>query len=221
MVGHISCFPILYPKGILHLLPAVGLLGGVGEDIPIGQLPIVSVDTETTGTEPATARVVEYAIKGPDVDTGRLVNPGVEIPAEATAVHGISTEQVRSADYFAIEPLPRVIPLAYNAQFDRAVIEAECERNWVPFPFSSCDWIDPLVWAREIYPKKQSRALGEMCKEFGIQQVEAHRAGHDAAVALEVWNHLSAHEAVPKTYKALIMKQRYLIKKQSSERRWR
>ena len=61
---------------------------------------MLSFDLETTSANPRTARIVTSAlvrIDGRDVTaTETLADPGVEIPAEAAQVHGISTEQARA-----------------------------------------------------------------------------------------------------------------------------
>src|SRR5690606_34711454 len=75
-----------------------------------GVLPVF--DVETTGSDPREARIVSAALLlclpdgrvqpgGVDV----IVNPGVPIPDEATAVHGITTERARAE---GIEPAEAV-----------------------------------------------------------------------------------------------------------------
>ena len=66
---------------------------------------LLGLDLETTGTDPTTALPIAFALVwfgGGEVLKRRygLIDPGVEIPAEATAVHGISTEtaQVQGLD---------------------------------------------------------------------------------------------------------------------------
>ncbi len=58
--------------------------------------PICAFDLETTGRDPSTARIVSACvavIDGSSVETRTwLLDPGVDIPAGASAVHGISTE---------------------------------------------------------------------------------------------------------------------------------
>jgi len=59
---------------------------------------LVGFDLETTGTDPRQARIVTAAVtevKGGEPVRHRawLANPGVPIPAETTAIHGVSTEQ--------------------------------------------------------------------------------------------------------------------------------
>lgn len=59
---------------------------------------LVGFDLETTGTDPREARIVTAAVI--EVRDGQvlghrewLADPGVEIPADAVAVHGISNER--------------------------------------------------------------------------------------------------------------------------------
>ena len=67
--------------------------------------PIVFFDIEATGFDPNHDRIVEICLikVWPDgreeVFTSR-VNPGVPIPPESTAIHGISNEDVKDAPYF-------------------------------------------------------------------------------------------------------------------------
>jgi len=61
---------------------------------------MAAFDLETTGTDPETARIVTATIvhiKGAQTETQSwLVNPGIEIPAEAAAIHGVTTERARA-----------------------------------------------------------------------------------------------------------------------------
>src|SRR5690606_40867454 len=87
--------------------------------------PLASFDTETTGTNPNEARIVTAAcwLITPGHDKKHrewLVNPGVEIPAEATQVHGITTEQARKQGQ----------PAAAVAEIASAVLYAY--RNQIP-----------------------------------------------------------------------------------------
>jgi hypothetical protein len=61
--------------------------------------PFVSFDSETTGVDPLKDRIVTASVirvDGASVKTREwLVDPGIEIPAGATAIHRISTEHAR------------------------------------------------------------------------------------------------------------------------------
>lgn len=63
--------------------------------------PLAGFDLETTGTEPLEARIVTAAVvevRGGEVIRQRtwLADPGIRIPAQASAVHGISSERAAS-----------------------------------------------------------------------------------------------------------------------------
>lgn len=107
--------------------------------------PLVALDLETTGRDPCRDRMVSAAVvtisRGmPRETTTWLADPGVDIPAEATEIHGITSERARRegrpADEVVIEVsalLAEVwvagIPLcAFNAAFDLTVLDAELQR---------------------------------------------------------------------------------------------
>ncbi|MDE5695583.1 MAG: 3'-5' exonuclease, partial [Alistipes sp.] len=68
--------------------------------------PIVFFDLETTGVDTSKDRIVEISMikvmpDGEEITRTRRINPGMPIPAEATAVHGITDEDVADAPKFA------------------------------------------------------------------------------------------------------------------------
>jgi DNA polymerase-3 subunit epsilon len=110
---------------------------------------IAVFDTETTDPDPREARIVSCFIGIMDTATGELeerwtwlVNPGVEIPAEASAIHGISTEKARDygmpAQQAAFEISQRLdiiqkrslAIVAMNAVYDFTVLDRELLRYW-------------------------------------------------------------------------------------------
>ena len=87
------------------------------------------LDTETTGLDDW-AEVIQVAVVTPDGSTAldTLVRPRRYIPADATAIHGITNEMVAVAPPFE-EIYPRLSSvidhrtiIAYNAAFDRRVL---------------------------------------------------------------------------------------------------
>lgn len=237
----LGCFPTgrHYP-GIAHLLrvAALGLAEGfAGEDL-VADLPLVAIDTETTGRDPALDRVVEVACVRYErgeitLRKSWLVNPGRPIPKEAFDVHGISDEAVQDAPAFAailpelLEAMAGAIPLAYNAEFDRKMLTSELGR--LPAPASpppafqkQVEWIDPLVWARELQKTEKSRALGEVAARLGIELTNAHRATDDSEAALNVFIRFQEDSRLPKNYGAFLNEQRRLARAFEQERvRWR
>jgi DNA polymerase-3 subunit epsilon len=237
-----GCFPTgrHYP-GIAHLLlvRATGMAEEFGPEVHWQEIPIAFIDVETTGREPQTDRVVELAVVrgvAGEIQDRRswLVNPGCPIPAETTAVHGIKDEDVADKPTFAavlpeiVEALTGALPGAYNAEFDRGFLLAEVERlgeRIGPTPPAlrpETRWLDPLVFARELFPGKQSRALGPVCQKLGIELTEAHRATADAEAALRVLYALGKDPRIPVAYGALVREQSRLAKAQDEARRfWR
>lgn len=163
-------------------------------------------DTETTGVDPQSARIVA-AVVGV-VEGGRsgvthtwLADPGVEIPAQATAVHGITTEQAREygepAGLVAAQISEEICKqlregaalVAYNACFDLTVLDRECRRHELLSPEALLGHplrpvIDPLVLDRyEDRYRRGKRTLGDVCLHYRVPLARAHDVGADGAAA--------------------------------------
>lgn len=237
-----GCFPTgrHYP-GIAHLLRivAAGLADEWSGDLKLTDVPLISIDTETTGRDPLVDRIIEIACVV--WQSGRVIarhtwlcNPGRPIPKEAFEVHGIGDDDVRDKPGFA-EIVPELldilkvgIPVAYNAEFDRDFLLSELGRvdhgrdGLPPAARKGIEWIDPLVWARMLHKDEKSRALGEVCERLGIRIEKAHRAIHDAEAALQVFAAFCGDPRVPASYAGLIQEQRRLARLFDEERvRWR
>ena len=236
-----GCFPTgrHYP-GIAHLLRAVavGVAEELGAERPIAELPLVAIDTETTGRDAALDRVVEIACvrfqNGAVVERKSwLVNPGIPIPKEAFDVHGIGDDDVRDKPSFTgvaaevLAALAGAVPLAYNAEFDRAFVLAELERagasdKTAPACRRGVDWVDPLIWARELHKFEKGKTLGEVAARLGVEISQAHRASDDAEAAVRVFHAFARDPRVPASYAALVQEQRRLARVQEEERaKWR
>ncbi len=229
-----GCFPTgRHYAGIAHLLRAVtrGLVEELAADGPWAEMPIVLLDVETTGKDPSADRVIEVGIavaRGGAIVHRRnwLVNPGRPIPKESTEVHKITDDDVKDAPPFeavAAEvhaSLAGCIPAAYNAAFDKAFIASELARAGLTLR-RDIEWLDPLVWARELQQGERSRALSEVAARLGIAHENAHRASDDAEAALKVLLALARDVRVPRVYGALVQEQRRLALAQADERRLR
>ncbi len=235
-----GCFPTgRYYPGIAHLIRvrAVGVASELEASASWRALPVAFLDTETTGRDAQTDRVIEIGIAVGFGDTilerhSWLIDPGIPIPAESTEVHGIKDEDVKGKPSFAqvvpelLAALAGRIPAAYNAQFDRAFLLAEIARSGVSIPDlppafrRDVEWIDPLVFARELYADEQSRALGEMAARLGVTLERAHRATDDAEAAMLVLYALAKDARVPPVYGALVQEQRRLSRLQDEARKF-
>jgi DNA polymerase-3 subunit epsilon len=238
-----GCFPTgRHYAGIAHLLRAVvrGLVDGIAAEERWRDLRIALIDVETTGRDASVDRVVEVGIaiaRGGEIVERKnwLVNPGRPIPKEASDVHKITDADVAEAPPFAAiaaeisAVLRDCVPAAYNAAFDRAFLTNEIARaaialdNPPPAFRRDVEWLDPLVWAREIQQEEKSRALGDVAARLGITLENAHRASDDAEAALRVLLILGSDARVPQSYAALVQEQRRYALDQADERRmkWR
>lgn len=171
---------------------------------PWHELPVCVLDWETTGPDPSTCAPVELAAVrfegGEPVDRySALIDPGVPIPADATAIHGITDAMVarsgdaRQAWSGARSLLHGAIPCAYNAPFDRTILHrimADALDDAVPVRFlelqSAWPWLDPLVAVRDVdrFVRGTGRhKLTAACERRGIALEGAHRATADAEAA--------------------------------------
>ncbi len=187
--------------------------------------PLAVVDVETTGLDPAVDRVIEIAIihmcGGQVVERwSTLVNPEREVPEDAVRITGIQPEELVGAPTFgaiASEVRRRLdghVFCAYNLAFDRAFIRAELERaglTWV-----DTQYVDPLVFARELHRGQGAANLGAVAARLGIELTNAHRAAADAEVAGLVLYALAAQ--LPDRLQDLIMLQAQWAQQQENER---
>lgn len=148
----------------------------------------IVLDTETTGLDPAKNRIVEIgAIELMNhVPTGRhfhkYINPEMDIPAEATNVHGITNERVAKEPVFA-EIVAEFIEFAgdakfviHNAEFDMGFLNAEFGRlGFEKMPLTRA--IDTVRMARQKFPGAPA-SLDALCKRFEIDNT--HRTMHGA-----------------------------------------
>ncbi|MGQ4517226.1 exonuclease domain-containing protein [Streptomyces sp. DW26H14] len=175
--------------------------------------PLAGFDLETTGTEPLEARIVTAAVveaAGGEVVRGRtwLADPGVLIPAQASAVHGISSERaaaegrpVREVAAEVADALrdawARGVPVvAYNAPFDLTLLSAELRRHGLPPLGPLGPVIDPYTIDRAVDRyRKGKRTLEAVCGEYGVVLDGAHQAAADALAAVRVATAIAARHA--------------------------
>lgn len=152
-------------------------------------------DTETTGIKPDKDRVIEIAAFDPVLNRTfeKLVNPGIPIPAEATAIHNISNEMVADAPSFAQIGQEfaefcegDVVLIAHNNDgFDVHFLRNEFNRHSLTMP----EWkfFDTLKWARRYRPDLPRHTLQYLREMYGIPANNAHRALDDVVVLHRVY----------------------------------
>lgn len=172
--------------------------------------PMVGFDTETTGVDVGTDRVVTAAVvrrvgrTGGTTARSWLLDPGVEIPSGATAVHGITTEEARVHGRAPADALDEVAGelaaalgrgepvVAFNAAFDLSLLDAELRRHGLAtLPERTGRDVrvvlDPLVldrWVDRYRPGK--RRLGDVAAHYRVATAALHAADADVAATLDV-----------------------------------
>ncbi|MGC5341352.1 3'-5' exonuclease [Streptomyces sp. DT171] len=173
---------------------------------------LVGFDLETTGTEPLEARIVTAAVVEVADSAGEpvrqrtwLADPGIRIPAQASAIHGISSERAAAegrpvrevadevADTLAGYWRKGVPVVAYNAAFDLTLLTAELRRHGLPSLTDRLGGaeigpvVDPYTIDRAVDRyRKGKRTLEAACAEYGVVHGGAHDAGADALAAVRV-----------------------------------
>jgi DNA polymerase III subunit epsilon len=160
----------------------------------------IVLDTETTGLDPLRGdRLVEIGCVEifNRMPTGQIfhchINPEREMPAEAFAVHGLSTEFLRTKPLFLevvdeflgfIADAPLVI---HNASFDISFINAELDRIKRPL-IPRERLVDTLLLARRKHPGVSNR-LDDLCSRYAIDNSRRtkHGALLDAELLAEVY----------------------------------
>ena len=156
----------------------------------------IAFDTETTGLDPASGRIVEIgAVKfdrrGVIARYNVLINPEMPMPEEAGKVNGITDEMLKDkpliADVFPdfFDFIGTGVLVAHNAPFDINYVNAELKRAGKP-PLSN-KVVDTRIFTKEVFPGLSSYALQDLAVQFGITALEAHRAEDDARVCMELF----------------------------------
>jgi len=147
--------------------------------------PLVFFDLETTGLNTAQDRIVELALiritpHGDVLERVRRFNPGIPIPADATAIHGISDADVADEPPFSatarslMELLENCDLAGFNIKsFDIPMLLAEFKRAGVPFSLQGRRLID----AQAIFHREEPRDLSAAARFYlGREHREAHTA---------------------------------------------
>ena len=159
-------------------------------------------DLETTGIDVETSRIVSAHV-GVLNAAGELVekwnwlaDPGVEIPAGASNVHGITTERARAEGRPAAEVIAEIIDVLsslfarglavtiYNAPYDLSLLYHEALRYGLTPLAEPAPIIDPLVLDKAVDRYRKGKRTLEAAAEFyGVDLVDAHDASADAVAA--------------------------------------
>lgn len=151
----------------------------------------IVLDTETTGLDPKNGdRLIEIGCIEliNRMPTGQeyhaFINPERDVPAEAQAVHGISTAFLKDKPLFSaiardfIAFIGDDTLVIHNANFDIGFLNAELARVKLP-AISMVRVVDTLALARRKHPAGPN-TLDALCKRYGVDTSK--RVKHGALV---------------------------------------
>ena len=175
--------------------------------------PIIFFDLETTGTNITKDRIVEISMikimpNGTENERTIRLNPEMPIPAEATAVHGITDEDVANCRTFKM--VAKELAQSFvgcdiagfnSSRFDIPMLDQEFQRAGVKFDFSKPRFID----VQTIFHKKEQRTLVAAYKFYcGKDLNDAHSASADTRATYEVLKaQLDMYDDLPNDMEAL------------------
>jgi len=157
----------------------------------------IVLDTETTGLESKSDRIVEIGCvevinrKLTHVNYHQYINPEMAMPMGAFEVHGISDEYLADKPIFSliasefIEYVRGAELIIHNASFDIAFLDMELQRVDPSLGKMSdyCEIIDSLATARELHPG-QRNTLDALASRYSIDN--SHRTLHGALLDSEI-----------------------------------
>ncbi len=177
-------------------------------DLPASPLPewakkLAVFDLETTGLDLREARIVTACATTID-ENGQIIgdeiewlaDPGIEIPAMAASVHGVTTEKARAEGRPAAEVVAEIVGklrsffeagipvVAYNAPYDFTILREEAKRHGIEPLNNPMPVVDPLVIDKFLDRYRSGKRRLEITAEFyGVELLDAHNATADAVAA--------------------------------------
>ncbi len=151
----------------------------------LSEMTFCAIDLETTGISAAMHEIVEigmirFSLKG-EVETFQaLVNPGVNIPPETTAIHGITDSMVEQSPPISAfmdriaSMIDGALLVIQNPGFDMSFLFRAMEDNG--YDCSGFRAVDTVRLARAAYPGLGNYRLDTVCSHIGREVADHHRA---------------------------------------------
>lgn len=169
---------------------------------------LAGFDLETTGVDVESDRIVTACIaevggKTPPLAANWLINPGIDVPEQAAAVHGITTDKAKTDGQDAAEGVAEIVagltqvvlagtPLVImNAPYDLTLLDREARRYGLETLADKVGGdlrvVDPRVLDKRVDPyRRGKRTLTDLCAHYGVKLDGAHSADADAVAACRV-----------------------------------
>ncbi len=164
----------------------------------LAAIEAVAIDCETTGLDARSARIIQLGavrIRGGGlVSAGsfdQIIDPGISIPAETTAIHGLTDEAVRGQPKFDTVAVPfldfigKRLIIGHTIQFDIAMLHRECVLANIAWQTPRV--LDVRLLGRVASPTLAAYDLDRMCSWLGVTVKGRHTAFGDALATAEVF----------------------------------
>jgi DNA polymerase-3 subunit epsilon len=168
----------------------------------ISEMTICALDLETTGTNPAFHEIVEAGIirftrEGTRDIYESLVNPGMKIPPETIAIHGITDEMVQSSPPIGdilgdiAEFIRGSLLVIHCPEFDISFLREAFRKNDMPVPEMIS--VDTVRLSRRAYPGLPNYRLDTICNHLRYE-IMHHRASPDARGCMTIFTDVLSRE---------------------------
>jgi DNA polymerase III epsilon subunit-like protein len=169
---------------------------------------LAGFDTESTGVDVendriVTACIVEVGGSAPALPANWLLNPGVDIPEQATAVHGITTAMAKKDGQDPAEGVAQIVAaltqvvlagtpiVIMNAPYDLTLLDREARRYGIKTLSDTVGndlrVVDPKVIDKALDTYRPGkRTLTDLCRHYQVRLDGAHSADADAVAACRV-----------------------------------
>lgn len=177
---------------------------------PLEQVPFVVLDTELTSLDARTNRLLSVgavAMQGSKIKFGeefyRVVNPGVEIPADSILVHGLRPADIAEGECTQTvlrdlrEFLRGSVIIGHFVGIDWKVLAKELRgagerlNNPVLDTAAAHRWLEQHDHHIRGLDELQGHCdLATLAEEYGLEMRNAHHALYDAYVTAQLWQKL-------------------------------
>ncbi len=168
----------------------------------------IFIDTETTGFSPDDV-VIEIGVVNlaGEVLFEALVNPSMQIPQDAVAIHGITDAMVAEAPGWK-EVWPELEAVMagrlvgmYNAEFDLRMLKQTHQRHWLEWTLDDQYFFCVMKFYAAFYGQ-----IGQRSREYKLHKLEAagaacgiplpnsHRAVDDAKLTAALFKYIAAYQ---------------------------
>ena len=170
----------------------------ISNQMLLRQLPVVSLDLETTGLDVRNDRIVQVAVLelslaecqgGTLLDT--LVDPGIQISPRSSAIHGISNADVVDARRFIdlhqciCDTIENRLVIGHHIGFDLAVLQQESLRSGLAWQQPQS--LDLAMLAAALQPGLPDHAIESVADWLGVDISARHTALGDSRAAATIF----------------------------------